>query len=287
MANALFIVWRESVEAILVVSILYAWIREHGGGTVRLSHLWGGIAAGVGLALALAAAMLGVQSQLAGAALDAFQAAIVLAAAALMTQMVLWMRRHGRTMKGELESGMRRAAVGAGGFAAATLAAIAVAREGSETVLFLYGLGLEQRGAGLATVLAGSALGLLLALATAWLLAKSRRFLSWRAFFGITEVLLLLLAASLAVSGAEKLIGLEWLPPLVEPVWDTSGLLDDASGIGAIAAAFAGYRARPSLTLVLVYLAYWVVVALLIARGRARTVHPLADPGGRPSERPG
>lgn len=288
MANALFIVWRESVEAILVVSILYAWIREHGGGAVRLSHLWGGVAAGVGLALALAAAMLGVQSQLAGAALDAFQAAIVFAAAALMTQMVFWMRRHGRRMKSELEAGMQRAAAGAGGVAAATLAAIAVGREGAETALFLYGLGLERHGADLAAVLAGAALGLLLALATAWLIAKSRRILSWRAFFGVTEVLLLLLAASLVASGTEKLVALEWLPPLVEPVWDASAVLDDAGGLGGLLAAFAGYRARPSLAVVLVYLGYWTVVGLLLIRGRnALPARTLADPGARPSGRAG
>jgi high-affinity iron transporter len=288
MANALFIVWRESVEAILVISILYAWIRENDGGPARLSHLWGGVAAGVGLALALAAAMLGVQNQLAGAALEVFQVAIVFAAAALITQMVLWMRRHGRQMKRQLETEMQRAALGAGGAVAASLAAIAVAREGAETALFLYGLGLERRGADLAAVLIGAALGFLLAVATAWLIAKGRRFVSWRTFFRVTEGLLLLLAASLAVSGTEKLVGLEWLPALVEPLWDTSALLGEAGGFGALVAAFTGYRAQPSLTVVLVYLAYWTVVGLPLKRSsRAQPGRTVAPHGTRPTERAG
>jgi high-affinity iron transporter len=286
MANAIFIVWRESVEAILVISILYAWIRERGGGRVRLAHLWAGVAGGVGVALLLAVAMLSVQTRLAGSALDAFQVAIVFAAAALITQMVLWMRRHGRRMKSELETGLERAATGAGGLAAAGLAAIAVAREGAETVLFVYGLALERHGAELASLFLGVAVGLLLALATAWLIAKGRQVVSWRTFFRVTEVLLLLLAASLIVSGTEKLIDLEWLPPLVEPLWDTSALLDDAGGLGGIVAAFTGYRAQPSLTIVLVYFAYWAVVWLLMARSnRAQPGRPAPGPGARPSER--
>lgn len=266
MGNALFIVWRESVEAILIVGILYAWIRERGGDRIGLRHLWAGVAVGACLAVLLAVAMLSVQTQLAGTALDAFQAAIVFAAAALITHMVLWMRHHGRQMKRELEEGLQRAATGEGGLAAAVLAAVAVAREGSETVLFLYGLGMEQRGPQLASLLAGAGVGFFLALLTAWLIAKGRQVVSWRAFFRATEIVLLLLAASLMTGGLEKLISLEWVPPIVEPLWDTSAVLDDGSVAGGLLAAFTGYRARPSLVLVLAYLAYWAVVWLLIAR---------------------
>jgi high-affinity iron transporter len=203
---------------------------------------------------------------LAGAALESFQVAIVFAAVALITHMVLWMRRRGRQMKRQIEAEMQRAATGAGGLAAAVLAAVAVAREGSETVLFLYGLALERGGAELASLSAGAGLGFLLALLTAWLIAKGRTIISWRAFFRATEILLLLLAASLMTGGLEKLISLEWVPPIVEPLWDTSAVLDDSSVTGSLIAAFTGYRARPSLVLVLAYLAYWTAVWLLIAR---------------------
>ena len=67
-------------------------------------------------------------------------------------------------------------------------------------------------------------------------------------------------------SGVEKLINLEWLPPIVEPLWDTSAVLDDGSVAGSLVAAFTGYRARPSLILALAYAAYWTVVWLLIGR---------------------
>jgi len=264
MGNALFIVWRESVEAILVISILYAWIRDRGGASITLRHLWIGVAGGVALAGALAVVMLGVQSQLAGDALEAFQAAIVFVAAFLITQMVLWMRRHGRHMKRELEDGMAGAA---GGTAAAVVAAIAVGREGAETVLFLYGLGLEQSGGALAQMFLGAGLGLALAIVTAWLIQRGSRILPGRTFFRITEIVLFLLASALLVSGAERLINMGWLPPLVEPLWDTSALLEEGSTIGALAAAFAGYRSMPSLTIALVWFGYWALILFLTRRG--------------------
>jgi high-affinity iron transporter len=260
MGNALFIVWRESVEAILVVSILYAWIRARGDGRIGVGHLWAGVGGGLLLAGVLAAAMLGLQSQLAGDALEAFQAGIVFVAAGLITHMVLWMRHHGRHMKRELESGLANAA---GGASAALLAAIAVGREGAETVLFLYGLGVEQEGEALQRMLAGAGIGFVLALATAWLIQRGARWLPSRVFFRATEIILFLLAAALLVSGVERLINMEWLPPLLEPVWDSSALLSDGSTVGGIAAAFAGYRAQPSLMVLIAWFGYWGVVALL------------------------
>jgi high-affinity iron transporter len=271
MGNALFIVWRESVEAILVISILYAWIRARGDEHVGLKHLWIGVGGGLLLAGALALAMLGLQSQLAGDALEVFQAAIVIIAAGLITHMVLWMRVHGRHLKRQLEAGMARAAETAGGMSVALLTAIAVGREGAETVLFLYGLGMEQSGGTLGRMLAGAGAGFALALVTAWLIQRGAHWLPQRVFFRVTEVILLLLAAALLVSGVERLINLEMLPPLLEPVWDSSMLLSDGSMVGGIAAAFAGYRAQPSLMVLIAWFGYWGLVSWL---GRERAGAP-------------
>ncbi len=269
MGNALFSVWRESIEAILVVGILYGWIRERGDGVIGVRHLFGGVALGVALAGLLAAAILGMQSQLAGDALEAFQAGIVFAAAGLIVQMVFWMRRHSRSLKSNIEAELRNAAQRRSGYAAALLAAIAVAREGSETVLFLYGLALERSGTDLGSMAAGALAGLALALFTAWLIEKARKLISWRAFFKVTEALLLLLGAGLVSGGVEKLIGLQWLPALVEPLWDTSFVMDEAGALGSVVAGFTGYRSQPSLTLALIYGAYWTTVWLL-SRGIGR-----------------
>jgi high-affinity iron transporter len=263
MGNALFVVWRESVEAILVVGIIYAWLRRNpapGG----MRALWIGVGSGLGLALMLGWAMLAAQGELSGQALEWFQTAILFVAAGLITQMVLWMARHGREIKGQLEAGLASAAGRGSWIGIALICALAIAREGAETVIFLYGLGLEQ---GDSSQLAlGAAAGFGLALLTAWATARGLRFLDPRRFFQISGALLLVFAGALLVGGVERLIGMGWLPPLFDPLWDSSALLDDTTTVGALLGSLVGYRAQPSLMLLLAYLGYWGGVLLLKAR---------------------
>ena len=264
MGNALFIVWRESAEAMLVVGILYAWLRQRPDAATGMRFLWGGVAAGAALAIALALVMLGIASSLSGTGLDYFQLAMVLVASGLIVQMVFWMRRHGRTFKKDLESSMARNARAANWWGLLIVVALAVGRETAETVVFLYGIGAGKGGiADLPIVLV---LGLGAAFLTFWLLQQGSRVLSWRMFFRVSEIMLLLLAGALLVSGVEKLIGLGVLPALVDPVWDTSRLLDDSGRIGGLIASFTGYRARPALLPLLVLIAYWVIVSAMLNR---------------------
>src|SRR3954469_8506438 len=185
MGNALFIVWRESAEAMLVVGILYAWLRQRPDAATGMRFLWGGVAAGAGLALALALVMLGIASSLSGDALDYFQLAITLVAAALIVQMVFWMRRHGRTLKKDLESDMARQAGESRWWGLLVVVALAVGRESAETVVFLYGLAGQDGGDINFPLVLG--LGFALAFATFWVLQKGGKALSWRQFFRISE----------------------------------------------------------------------------------------------------
>ena len=108
MGNALFIVWRETAEAMLVVGILYAWLKRQPDARVGMRYLWGGVAAGAGLALTLALVMLGIASTLSDEGLEYFQLVMMAIAAGLIVQMVFWMRKRGRTFKKDLESSMAR-----------------------------------------------------------------------------------------------------------------------------------------------------------------------------------
>ncbi|MCW3153058.1 FTR1 family protein [Achromobacter spanius] len=265
MEQVLFIVWRESVEALLVVGILYTWLRATPEGKRGLNYLWGGVAAGLALAVALALVLLGVSSWLSDEGQEWFQAIMSLAACALVVQMVVWMKKHGRTLKSELESGARSSVANDNWWGLFVLVAIAVAREGSETVVFLYGTVSAGEGGSdmLMLALAGVA-GFAVALLTFWLLQLGGKLITWRRFFRVTEILLLLLAGSLLVGGLDHLISLDVLPTIIDPVWDSSWLLDDSSGVGKVLADFAGYRAFPALTSVLLWVAYWLVVWALL-----------------------
>jgi high-affinity iron transporter len=273
MGNALFIVWRESAEAMLVVGILFAWLRQRPDAATGMRFLWGGVAVGLGLAFALALVMLGIASSLSGTGLDYFQLAMMLIASALIVQMVVWMRRHGRTFRKDLESSMAKNASAANWWGLLVVVALAVGRETAETVVFLYGLAADKGGiANLPIVLV---LGLASAFATFWVLQQGSRIVSWRLFFRVSEILLLLLAGALLVSGVEKLISLDVLPSLVDPVWDTSHVLDDSGRVGGLIASFTGYRSRPGLLPLLVLAGYWGVVWATLFRGSRK---PAASP---------
>ena len=268
MGNALFIVWRESAEALLVVGILFAWLRKRPDAAVGMRYLWGGVAAGIGLAIALALVMLGIASSLSGNGLEWFQLAMMVVASGLIVQMVFWMRRHGRTFRRDLEIDMARSASTANWWGLLVVVALAVGRETAETVVFLYGLGADRGGiTNLPIVLV---LGIGAAFATFWVLQQGSRILSWRVFFRVSEVLLLLLAGALLVSAIEKLIALDVLPALVDPVWNTSALLDDSGRIGGLIASFTGYRARPALLPLLALAVYWVLVSIFLRRSSGR-----------------
>ncbi|MBO1110885.1 FTR1 family iron permease [Bordetella petrii] len=266
MEQVLFIVWRESVEALLIVGILFSWLRASPEGRRGMPYLWGGVAAGLALAVALALVLLGVSSWLSDEGQEWFQAGMSLVACALVVQMVVWMKKHGRTLKGELESGASASMAHDNWWGLLVLVMIAVAREGSETVVFLYGSVAAGQGADTALLALAGVAGFAIALLTFWLLQLGGKLITWRRFFRLTEILLLLLAGALLMGGLDRLISLGVLPTLVDPLWDSSRLLDDSSGLGKVLADFAGYRAYPALMSVLLWLAYWVVVWALLRR---------------------
>jgi high-affinity iron transporter len=261
LGNVVFVIWRESVEALLVIGILNAWLVHQQAESSRgRLFLWAGVVAGLLVAVILGAALVLFGEALPDDAQQAYQTAAVLIAAALIVQMVFWMRRHGRTLKRDLETSLQDAADRSNWWGVFILALIAVAREGSETVVFLYGtLAAARSGAALAPF-AVALFGFGLALGTYCLLQLGGRFLSWRVFFRVTEIMLLFLAASLLLTGADNLIGLGVLPALSGRLWDTSAILPDSGLVGGLVGALTGYRAQPDLMQLLVYGLYWGVM---------------------------
>lgn len=270
MGNAVFIVWRETIEAMLVIGILHGWISAQAGmpaGHRRRAFiwLWSGVGGGLAVAVLLALTLLGIQAWADDGTLEWFQAGMPLVAAVLIFQMVVWMRLHGAGLKRELEAGLSAAAERAHWAGMAMLAALAVGREGAETVIFLYGAATQEAGADL---LLGGLAGFMLALAAYGLLVRGARWFSWRAFFRVTEILLLLLGGALLVDGVDRLIGLEALPTLADPLWDASFLLDDGGRAGNLIAAFTGWRAHPTGMSYLALAAWWALAFVWVLWAR-------------------
>jgi high-affinity iron transporter len=269
MGQVLFIVWRESVEALLVVGILYAWLKNGDADARRgIPYLWAGVVAGLLAAVALGAALVGFTEELSGDAQDYFQTGMVLVACVLIVQMVLWMKHHGRSMKRDMEASLQKSKQDANWWGVTLLVALAIAREGSETVIFLYGLGFGQSGHVDPLQYLAVAIGLALAFLTFYLLQLGGKIFSWRLFFRVTEIMLLFLAAGLFETGVDKLIDKEILPVVMNQVWDTSWLLDDSSTFGSLVATLTGYRAHPAGMNLIAYAVYWAVIFLLLHRSK-------------------
>ena len=267
MGAPLFIVWRESVEALLVIGILYAWLRREN--LVSLTRqLWIGTGLGLALAGLLAVAFWIASTWFAGAGGEWFFTIMMFVAACLILQMVIWMHHHGRGMKKHLEQEAAESIQKSGsGIGILLLSMLAVAREGSETVVFLAGIGAEQKGSSLGLFILGGFLGLILALLTFWCLQKSFEFISWKWFFIVSEFLLLLIGGGLFISAIDKASVQiaaydipEWIYNFMDnPVWSTAGFIPDNSTLTGLT----GYHAEPSLMQISALVIYWFIAILL------------------------
>ncbi|OWY13333.1 FTR1 family iron permease [Thioclava sp. F34-6] len=256
----IFILWRESVEALLVIGILAGWLAHEGAGRRAARFLWGGVLTGLALALAFALTLLGFSKLLSTEVRQDLMTVMVFVAAGLIVQMVVWMRGHGRTLKRDLEAGLKAAAIRQGWWAVFLLAMAAVAREGSETVVFLYGSLAAAKQSEMTGVLASIAVGVAAAGATYALLRAGAKFLPWRGFFRVSEVMLLLLGAALFTTGVDDLVSAGILP-FGAPLWDMSTLLDDGGRLGGLISALTGYRAAPDAATLGGWIVYWASVA--------------------------
>ncbi len=265
MGNAFFVVWRESLEAFLIIGILHAWLQANGDSGAGRRALCAGLAGGLALALALGWGLVSVQDELTGEALEFFQTGMLLVAAGLITQMVMWMRQHGRTIKARLHQNLAAASAHSGHLGVAVVAALAVAREGAETVIFLYGL---AQGGDYGALAIGTVTGLAAAALTTWLAARGLSRFNLASLVRLSSILLLILASALLIAALDRLIGSGHLPALVDPVWDSTFLIDDTTQGGKLIADFTGYRARPPLAGLLGWFAYWALVTFVWRRSR-------------------
>jgi high-affinity iron transporter len=237
------IVFREVLEAALIVGIVLAASR---GALHRGFWVAGGIGAGVLGALGVAAGAASIAAAAAGMGQELFDAGILFAAVGMLGWHNVWMSRHGREMAGQavqlgqaVRSGARPL------WALGFVVGLAVLREGSEIVLFLYGIALAGQGGPTAMTL-GGALGLVLGVAAGGAIYWGLVSIPMRHLFRVTSWLVLLLAAGLASQGAAFLMQANLLPALGGNIWDTSFLLSDQSLPGRVLHTLIGYTAQPA-----------------------------------------
>jgi high-affinity iron transporter len=273
MLAAAIIVFREVLEASLIVSIVLAAAKGIAGRNAWVSV---GIGAGIVGAI-LVASFAGALAEAAqGMGQELFNAIILLTAVIMLGWHNVWMSTHAKDMAREV--GAVGKAVMAGSrplYALAVVTGVAVLREGSETVLFLYGIA-SSGGEGLADMAVGGLMGVAGGVAVGAGLYFGLLRIPMRHLFTVTNWMILLVAAGMASQAAGFLVQADLLPALGTAVWDTSWLLTENSVIGKVLHALIGYVSRPAGIQVLFYIATLLIIGLsTFLIGRPPATKPL------------
>lgn len=273
MGQVLFVVWRESFEALLVVGIIYAWVKRSPAPQQGMKYLLGGVVFGLFLAIILALSIYGVFSSLEDMWQSLFMIAMEILACVLIVQMVYWMNGQGKSLKANIENELTQKTQQQSAWGILLIIAIAIAREGSEVVVFLSSHIMALNAQTALPFFIEVFIGLLVAAFTLWLFLLTSKVISWRYFFTVTGFLLLFLAVSLLLKAVEEianlLIEMDFDLPdfFIYPLWDISHILDDSSVFGNFLVSFFAYRSQPIGLSVVTFIVYWVIVALLFKRG--------------------
>ncbi|WP_136057209.1 iron uptake transporter permease EfeU [Microbacterium sp. K24] len=183
---------REGLEAALVVGILVAYLRRLGRQDA-LPKLWAGVGLAIALALGIGAVLTFGAYELTFAAQELIGGGLSLLAVGMVTWMIFWMQRAGRTMKATLEGGIDRALTVGGLWALIAIGFVSVAREGIETTLLLWSM--VQSFGDAPSALLGALLGLIAAVIIGWLISRGAVRLDLRRFFAWTGGFLVIVAA--------------------------------------------------------------------------------------------
>lgn len=280
MGSSFLITLREGLEAGLIVAIILAYLKSTNQRphfrTVLLA-----VMAAIAVSLGVGAAIFAIAGEFEGRAAEAFEGAAMLAAVAVLSWMVVWMKRQSASIKMNLEREVA-AAIGMGSvFALALIPFSAILREGLETAVFLFAA--TRTSTPLESTI-GATAGIIFAASLTWGIYSGGYRLNLRVFFNVTGILLIVFAAGLLAHGIHELQEAALLPTFIEHVWDINHVLDDGSGVGLWLKALLGYNGNPSLPEVIAYpiylaLALWYFVGL-------RPYPPAVGPAPAPTQMP-
>ena len=266
---------REGLEAALIIGIVLGAVSK-----IRRADLapavWLGTLSAVIISILTAIILTSFGMSLEERAEQIFEGVTMLLAAGILTWMIFWMGKQARFLKSELEDGVNKAAASTGKRAVFWLAFMAVVREGVELAIFItaafFAGGEDQVTSNIIQTLAGTILGLGTAVLLGYTIFATSLRLDLRRFFQVTGILLILFAAGLVAHGVHEFNEVGWIPGVVEHVWDVNMILDENSIAGQLLKTLFGYNGNPSLTEMIAYFVYIVVVAFFWRRDNRVTV---------------
>ncbi|HZC25719.1 MAG TPA: iron uptake transporter permease EfeU [Actinopolymorphaceae bacterium] len=262
---------REGLEAALIVGIVAAFLRQRGR-TEALTYVWIGVLLAVLVCVGIAVGLVILSSELTQRAQEGLETAIGLVAVAMVTYMVVWMRRHSRDLKKSLEGAASSALATGSVLALVAMAVLAVLREGIETVVFLLALFRTAGTPALAGL--GALLGLVAAVALGYGIYRGGVRLNLSRFFRGTGLVLVLVAAGLLMSAVHTAHAAGWLDIGQARALDLRWLVQPGSILESLLTGVLGLQPTPTVIETVAWLVYLVPLAVYVAwpaSGRQRT----------------
>ena len=254
------IMFREGLEAALIVAIVASYLKQSGQGR-WLPAVWLGAIVAAGLCLALGLYMNHIQSEFPQKQQELFEAVVALVAAGMLASMVFWMKSSAKSIKGGLHQAIdaalhrqQRRALGI-----VSLVFFAVAREGLESVFFL--LAAFQQDVGIYAPI-GAVLGVVTAVVAGALIYKGSLRLNMQRFFKWTGVFILFVAAGLLSSSLKAFHEAGLWNHLQTTAYDLTQVLPTHSVLGVLLGTLFGYQDAPAIGEVLIWFLF-IVPALL------------------------
>jgi len=262
--STFFVVFREALEASLIVGIILTVLARLKA-MRYVPHVTVSVLAAGGASLLVAWGMESLIGILGKDAEKILEGLISLLACVVLTYMVFWMDKQARRIRPEIETKLEDAVSKSELFAIITLPFIAVLREGFETVLFLKAVAIQSSGS---VSFWGGISGFALAVLIAAAIFVGGKRVPLKPLFQWTGYFLLLIAGGLLAYGIHELHEANWIPPVIDPIWNINHILNDKEGVGLFMKALFGYNGNPSLVEVTAYGLYFVFVLIFLKKGR-------------------
>jgi high-affinity iron transporter len=251
---------REGLEAGIVVMILVAFLVKSQRRDA-LTWVWFGVSAAIAMTVGVFLVIQYSAYTVTDLGAEAIAGIASLVAVAIVTTMVLWMKKAAAGISGQLRAEMAQA-LDAGALAVFTLAFLAVGREGFETALFMVGYAEAET----AWPLVGLLVGVVFAAGIAYGMYMGAVRINLSKFFTYTGVFLILVAAGILGYGVHALQTVGWLPGLGAKAFDITQWMNWSSWYGELIQGIFNVTPTPTVLQLIVYLTYLVVVLALFLR---------------------
>src|SRR3954469_4074007 len=246
---------REGVEASLIIGIIAAFLGSRRR-TDALRWVWIGAASAAAICLAIGVGLRMVEGTLDQQAQERLETVVALVAVAMGAYMIVWLRRHARELKGDIETHLDSALARGSVKALVAMAFLAVFREGLETAVFLVAV--FENSDNTTAAGSGAILGLALAAVVGYALYKGGLRFNMARFFRITGVVLVFVVAGLLATAAHSAHEAGWLNSAQGQVLDLSSVIRPGSVQSALATGMLGIQPKP----VLAELVAWLLAAI-------------------------